>query len=305
MDECMQCGALNQPGSRFCGQCGSSLQPPGEPRQTIEGPHEVIPSQATVPAEKPGMPLPAPEVTQTPTMPQEPAGRAGGEAPLIPGPGEGAPQRPATPPPGPVPPAQEAPAYPPQPPQGYGTVPPAAPAGTYGRAQPPRTTPRRSRSPIFWVGGAIVFVSGILILISTWLSWAQGPAGFFSLSGWDWYNLGKSGSSLAGAGETYNAFFMYTSGYPFFTGLCSLIVGGVIAFFAALMLGLRLKGLAVLTLILSIIALGIAITNLTTILRTGNVGPGLSDSIRVGIGMYIFLIFSALGLGGSVAALVG
>ncbi len=199
--------------------------------------------------------------------------------------------------------AQGAPVYPaPQQPPGY-EIPPTAPPAGY-RTQMLQAK-RRTKGPLFWVGAGIVFVSGVLVLVSTWLAWATGPGGFFSLSGWDWYNLGKAGSDFAGQGNISNAFFVYSRGYPFFTGLCSLILGGAIVFFVLLMLSLRMKGFAVMTLILSAIALGLAIADLTTILRTANIGPAVSGSLGVGIGIYILLIFSALGLGGSIGALAG
>jgi hypothetical protein len=132
------------------------------------------------------------------------------------------------------------------------------------------------------------------------MTWASGPAGIISYSGWDWYNLGNSGL-LFGRDSISNAFFIYTLGYPIFTGLCSLILGGAIAFFALFMIGLRMKGLAVITLILAIIALGLAITDMVTFMRIS--GMAIGSSIQAGVGAYIFVIFSALGLGGSIAAL--
>lgn len=97
------------------------------------------------------------------------------------------------------------------------------------------------------------------------------------------------------SGEVVNAFFIYSEGYPVFTGLCTLILGGLIALIGALVLVSRSKGLAGLAIVFSIFALGMAITNMTTILRT--------EGISMGVGMYIFLIFSLAGLvGGGIAA---
>jgi len=137
-----------------------------------------------------------------------------------------------------------------------------------------------------------VLAAGILILVSTWMSWGSGPA---SLSGWDWFNIGKGGG--AGSGEVVNAFFVYSNSYPIFTGLCSLILGGLIALIAVLMLLTRSKGLGGVAILLSIFALGIAITNLSTIIRI--------EGVSIGVGTYIFLIFSFAGLVGSGMSMSG
>ncbi len=174
------------------------------------------------------------------------------------------------------------------PPGAYQQQPYAAPpAAPYPAAYAPAPAyAAKTRSGIFWVGAVIVLVAGIMILVSTWMAWGSGPGGYLSLSGWDWFDIGKAGGG--GSGEVVNAFFIYSDGYPIFTGLCSLILGGLIALIAVLMLLFRSRGLGGIAILFSIFALGMAITNLTTILRT--------EGISVGIGLYIFLIFSFLGL---------
>ena len=189
-----------------------------------------------------------------------------------------------------APPAQAAQPIYQQPPA---QAPYAAPPGAGYAAAPAYAAPAKTRSVAFWIGACIVVVSGILVLVSTWMSWGSGPAGILSLSGWDWFDIGRAGGGMSG--EVVNAFFIYADGYPIFTGLCTLILGILIALIGGLVLLSRSKGLASLAIIFSIIALGIAITNLTTILRT--------EGISMGVGMYIFLAFSLLGLvGGGVAA---
>ncbi len=276
MAQCMKCSTENQAGSRFCTRCGNPLESPSiEPKQA---PGPVVPSHREVPGQPAAQPPPVPPSWETVRAPVPP---------------------PMGPPPAP---SQQAPYYPPPQQPGY-QAPGVAPQAAY---PPPVTQAEaRSKGPVFWVGAGIVLVAGVLVLISSWLSWAQGPGGFAGVSGWDWFNLGKTGSSFAGSGEISNAFFIYSGGYPLFTGLCSLIFGGAIAFLALLMLALRMKGFAAMTLIFSLLALGLAVTNLTTILRAGNAAAGMMGGLEVGIGMYIFLIFSALGLGGSIAALAG
>lgn len=202
-----------------------------------------------------------------------------------------------TPPPAPPPQAAQPPyqqpaqyAQPAPPPGTYQQQPYAAPpAAPYQAAYaPPPAQAVRSRGALFWVGTLVVLVSGILVLVSTWMSWGSGPAGFLSLSGWDWFDIGRAGGG--GSGEVVNAFFVYSDGYPIFTGLCSLILGGLIALIGVLMLLFRSKGLGGIAILFAIFALGMSITNLTTVLR--------SEGISVGIGMYIFLVFSLTGLVG-------
>ncbi len=174
-------------------------------------------------------------------------------------------------------------------------APPVAPYPQQYAPAPAYVTVRKERGGMFWVGSLIILVAGILVLVSTWMSWVSGPGGFHSLSGWDWFDLGKSGGGASG--EVVNAFFIYSDGYPMFTGLCSLILGGLIALIAVLMLLFRSKGLGGIAILFLIFALGMAITNLTTILRT--------EGISVGVGMYSFLIFSFLGLVGGGMSMSG
>lgn len=196
----------------------------------------------------------------------------------------------------PIPPPQpQAPAAQPPPAQAY--PPPAQPAYQQPYAQPAYAAPAgaaaKTRGITFWVGAGIVALSGLLVLVSTWMSWGSGPAGVMSLTGWDWFDIGRAGGGMSG--DVVNAFFIYSEGYPIFTGLCSLILGVLILLIGGLIFLSRSKGLAALAIIFSIIALGMAVTNLTTILRTEN--------ISMGAGMYIFLIFSIAGLvGGGMAA---
>jgi hypothetical protein len=137
------------------------------------------------------------------------------------------------------------------------------------------------------MGAGIILVAGVLVLVSAFMPWLTGPRGFISFSGWDAVRK-SSGAEV---------FFSYNSGSPTFTGLCSLIAGGIIALVGLLMLIFRSKGVGVIAIIFSIIALGMAITNLSTFLRT--------EMISVGMGMYVFLIFSFLGLVGGGLAMAG
>jgi hypothetical protein len=154
---------------------------------------------------------------------------------------------------------------------------------------------KRKRGTLFWFGAVIVLVAGALILVSTFLSWGTGPRGRLSLSGWDWFDIGRSGGGTSG--EIVNPFFVYSQGYPLFTGLCSLIAGGLLAFLGLLMLLARSKALGGIAILFGIFALGMAVTNLTTILRT--------EGITLGVGMYLFLVFSFLGLLGGGMSLSG
>ncbi|MDD5666421.1 MAG: zinc ribbon domain-containing protein [Actinomycetota bacterium] len=172
---------------------------------------------------------------------------------------------------------QQPPQYPQQaaPPAAYQqqqyAAPPAAPyPAAYATAPAART-----RSSLFWVGALIVLVSGILVLVSTFMPW------FLDATGWDGVTYGEGLAKL----------FDYGDGYPLFTGLCSLIIGVLIVMMGVLILVTRSKGLGGLAILFSIFALGMAITNLTTIVRAINFS-------EMQVGMYIFLIFSFLGLVG-------
>lgn len=154
---------------------------------------------------------------------------------------------------------------------------------------------KKTRGAVFWIGAVIILVSGVLILVSTFLSWGTGPRGYFSLSGWDWFDIGRSGGGTSG--DIVNPFFVYSEGYPIFTGLCSLIAGGLLALLGLLTLLARSKALGGIALLFGIFALGMAVTNLTTILRT--------EDIALGVGMYLFLVFSFLGLVGGGMSLSG
>jgi hypothetical protein len=173
----------------------------------------------------------------------------------------------------------------PTPPPGiYAQQPYAAPpAAPYPAAYAPAPAyAAKTRGGLFWVGSFIVLVAGILVLVSTFMPW------FYGASGWDGVALGSGGEK----------FFVYGDGYPLFTGLCSLILGGLIALVAVLMLIFRSKGLGGIAILFSIFALGMAITNLTTIARGDSIGA-------MEVGMYIFLIFSFLGLVGGGMSMSG
>lgn len=213
--------------------------------------------------------------------------------------------QPAAPPPQPVPPPappgpQQLYQQPYQQPQAYSQpVPPTAQAGTPYAAAPGAyaqpSSRARTRGGLFWVGTLIILVAGALVLASTWMAWGTGPRGVMKLSGWDWFDIGKEGG--AGEGQVVNAFFIYSDGRPLFTGLCSLILGGLIALIALLMLIFQSRGLGGVAILFSIFALGMAVTNLTTILR--------GDGISVGVGTIIFIAFSFLGLVGGGMAMSG
>lgn len=127
------------------------------------------------------------------------------------------------------------------------------------------------------------------------MSWGTGPRGRFSLSGWDWFDIGRTGKGAEG--EIVNPFFIYSEGYPLFTGLCSLIAGGLLAFLGLLALLTKSKALGGVAMLFAILALGMAVTNLTTILR--------SEGVTMGGGMYLFLVFSFLGVVGGGMSLTG
>ena len=252
---CAQCGYENSEGSRFCVKCGASMEAPAQAAPPVQQP-EAPPAAAAPPP-----PTPPPPAAPPPAQPY-------------------------------VPPAQPAYQQPVSYPQAQPSYPPQAAYPAYAQA-PARAA--KSRGGLFWAGALLVLVAGVLILVSTWMAWGSGPRGVLSLSGWDWFDIGKAGGGESG--EVVNAFFVYSGGYPVFTGLCSLILGGLIALLAVLMLLFRSKGMGGIAILFSIFALGMAITNLTTILRT--------EGISVGSGMYLVLVVSFLGIVGGGMAVSG
>ncbi len=222
-------------------------------------------------------------------------------APPYPSPPGGA-AEPPPPPPGPAAPPEAA--VPPYAPTGTaattppGTATPAAPGAAYrpavGVAYPARAASGTGkRKPVFWVGACVLVLAGLLVLISSFLPWISGPFGFGSVSGMDFVTKEQF--------RMDNLFFDYGNGYPFFSGLVSLILGVLLAFLAVVLLASRRKWPAGLALPFCIISLGVAITNLSSILR----GPGGADMISAGSGIYVFIIFSLLGLVGSIMSLAG
>lgn len=199
-------------------------------------------------------------------------------------------QAPAPPPGAPVPPAVQAP----PPPGGRTTAPapPASPAAPYAAAAPGAA---HRMGVLFWMGSLLVLAAGVVILLSTFMTWGSGPFGRLSLTGWDWYDLGRT--LPAGSGEVSNAFFVYSQGKPIFTGLCTLIAGGILALVGLLMLIFRSKGMGGVAILFSIFCLGMAVANTYTVVSSANV--------NMGVGMYLFLAFSVIGLVAAPLAMSG
>jgi hypothetical protein len=262
LSACPQCGQENKEGAKFCIKCGAQLEAPAQaaappPAAAAAAPPAAAPPPAPPPqAVQPPQAAPPPQAAQ-PTY-QQPAQYT---QPMPP-PGAYPQQQYAAPPVAPYPaPYAQAPAY-----------------------------AVKTRGGLFWVGALITLVTGVMVLVSSFMAWISGPFGLGSISGWDLVTND--------AMKISNGFFEYGNGYPLFSGLCPLILGSLIALIAVLMLIFRSRGLGGLAILFSILALGMAITNLTSILRDPT-GVGLG----VGVGIYIFLIFSFTGLvGGGMAA---
>ncbi|PKN60282.1 MAG: hypothetical protein CVU53_03870 [Deltaproteobacteria bacterium HGW-Deltaproteobacteria-11] len=124
----------------------------------------------------------------------------------------------------------------------------------------------------------IVMAAGILILLSTFMTWTSGQTGW-SLKGS--FNQGDRS-------YTNNPFYSYGGGgYLLFSGLCTLILGALTALAGLVMLGSftrLLSGLAVFT---SFVASVMAIFNTVTISRLHS---------GMGSGMYVFLISALVAL---------
>jgi hypothetical protein len=181
------------------------------------------------------------------------------------------------------------PPYPTQPtyqqPTAYPQAPPAQPgypAAAYRGAAPASAGTFGGRKTIFWIGAAVVLLAGILVMVSSFMPW------FYGATGWDGFSYNSG----------FDKVFGYNDGYPLFTGMGSLILGILLALVAVFMLITRSKGLGVVAIILSILALGMAITNVTSIVRGDSIGI-------MQVGMYFFLIFSFTGLVGAGMSMSG
>lgn len=155
--------------------------------------------------------------------------------------------------------------------------------------QPARTPVVRGSTLV--VSASVTLVAGLLVLISTWLPWGMGPAG--SLTGWGWYNIGRI--AVTGGGDFATPFFVYYQGYPVFTGLCSLLLGSLLAIAGLLVLIFANRKTAITTIVISALALLMAVVNLTSILR--------QPDASLGIGLILFLIFALAGLIGGIVSL--
>jgi hypothetical protein len=141
------------------------------------------------------------------------------------------------------------------------------------------------------VGGVILMIAALVIIVCTFTPWMTSNIGggygaSASLSGWDMKDMMN------------NQFFDWGDGKPVFSGICSLIIGGLIAGAALLMLITRSKSLSGLALLFSILAIAIAGTNTYSILAVG-------EGISLGFGMILFLIFSVVALVGSFISMSG
>lgn len=144
----------------------------------------------------------------------------------------------------------------------------------------------------FFLGGAVAILCALFILMATFAPWDSSTYASGTTSGWDWVG------ELLELDE--NPFFnMNIYNRPFFTGLVTLIVAILILVMGALLLVLARKGLAVANLVLFFMTLGIAVTNVVSLstLGVGGYGPGE--------GLIIMIVFSVLGMAGSIVSLTG
>ncbi len=132
--------------------------------------------------------------------------------------------------------------------------------------------------------------AGVLVLICTWLSWGKGSLGSFS--GWDWLQVGKMAPS--GMGDWGNPIMVSYRGLPLFTGVVTMAMGGMLASLGIVLFLAGNRNLWIVALVLSALALCLALTNFLSLLITAGFSPGA--------GTIMLLIFSLLAL---VIAIVG
>ncbi|OFW58316.1 MAG: hypothetical protein A2W01_08555 [Candidatus Solincola sediminis] len=142
-------------------------------------------------------------------------------------------------------------------------------------------TYRRSyyeRNKVLLILSIIVMAAGVLILLSTFMTWTSGKTG--------WGLIGSF--SQAGRSYTNNPFYNYGGGgYIIFSGLLSVIFGSLIALAGLIMLASFSRSLSGLAIFASFVASVLAIINTVTIFRQGS---------GMGTGMYVFLIASLAAL---------
>ena len=124
----------------------------------------------------------------------------------------------------------------------------------------------------------IVMVAGILVLLSTFMTWTSGQTG-----------LSMIGSFKQGdRSYTHNPFYNYGGGgYLLFSGLLSIIFGTLTALAGLVMLGSFTRSLSGFAIFSSFVASVTAIINTVTISRLGS---GMRS------GMYVFLISALFAL---------
>jgi len=124
----------------------------------------------------------------------------------------------------------------------------------------------------------LVMAAGVLVLLSTFMTWTSGQTG--------WSLVGSF--SQGSRSWTHNAFYNYsTGGYLLFSGLCSVILGTLIALAGLVMLASFTRSLSGFAIFLSFVASVLAIINTVTISR-------LHSGMRSG--MYVFLISAVVAL---------
>ena len=133
----------------------------------------------------------------------------------------------------------------------------------------------------------IVVAAGVLVLLSTFMTWTSGQ------TGWNLMSSFSQEGRVDQPGEEYREFshniaYSYSGGgYLIFSGLWSLILGSFIALAGLVMLASFSRMLSGLAIFASFVLSAMAIINTVTIVRAGT---------GMGTGMYVFLISSLVAL---------
>jgi hypothetical protein len=134
------------------------------------------------------------------------------------------------------------------------------------------------RNTAILVLSIIVMVAGVLILLSTFMTWTAGQTG--------WGLVGSF--SQQESSYTNNPLYSYGGEVKIiFSGLWSLVLGSLIALAGLVMLFSFSRSLSGLAIFASFVASVLAIFNTVTIFREGS---------GMGSGMYVFLIASLVAL---------
>lgn len=142
-------------------------------------------------------------------------------------------------------------------------------------------------------GAVITFICGAVIIASTFMPWMGFEEEGYSAYGPAWEHIDLVRDTEH---STLDYFIDRGFGNMIFSGIIFVIVGAIIMLFSIILLFRQKIAVATTLLFLSLIAAFISAANIYSMSNFDN--PGLDINMLVGIGLYISLAFSILGIAG-------